>query len=132
LEEKEILENFPDYLKLFEESNKKGITFDQELTLYNKLGLQVERQLNPTIKGWAEYLQNHGPLSITVDATPPYGGTIHAIVLLAIFGEDSGLETKVIYADPADGKLYEKDFLEFLKMYEAKLSVDWPLQIVHF
>ena len=129
--EEEILKSYPYYLKLYKETDKRGLTFDEEIILYQQLGIETERQLNPTIKGWAEMICDYGPLSITIDARPPFG-TIHAILLLAIYGNESGLDTKVVYADPADGQLHTVDFLVFLKMYESKYAVDWPLQIIHF
>jgi hypothetical protein len=127
-----VLKAYPEYLQLFKEGNKSGITIAQELYLYKNLGVAIEKQLNPTIEGWAEYINTNGPLSITIDAKPPYGGTIHAIILTAIYGESTGLRTRIIYADPADGKLHDQDFLDFMKMYEAKSSVDWPIQIIQF
>ena len=129
--EKEILKAYPAYLRLFEEGETKGITIEQEKALYPLLGLSIEQQLNPTIKGWCEMIDKYGPLSITIDARPPYG-TIHAILILAIYGAETGLNTRVVYADPATGKILDENFLAFLKMYESKYSVDWPIQIIHF
>ncbi len=71
-------------------------------------------------------------MSITIDANPPFGGTIHSITLLGIYGENTGLNTNIVYADPADGRLHDINFLDFMKMYEAKRAVDWPIQIIHF
>lgn len=131
LREKAVLEDYPEYVHLFDSGATKGITVTQEIQLYTRLGLSIERQLNPTIKGWAEYITEHGPLSIIIVANPPFG-TVHAIILVGIYGADSGLNTRVVYADPADGKMHDIDFLDFMKMYEAKYSVDWPIQIIHF
>ena len=131
ISEEVILSPYDEYLEIYKNSGKAGITFKQEIALYQELGLETEKQLNPTIKGWTEMINTYGPLSITIDARPPFG-TIHAILILAIYGSENGLNTRVIYADPADGKLHEVDFLAFLKMYESKYSVDWPIQIIHF
>lgn len=129
--EEEILAPYSEYLEIYNNADKTGITFIQETALYHKLGLETEKQLNPTIKGWREMIENYGPLSITIDAKPPFG-TIHAILILAMYGNENGLDTKVTYADPSDGKIHEINFLIFLKMYESKYSVGWPIQIIHF
>lgn len=63
LGEEEVLQSYPEYLASFEKGNEKGITVKQEINLYTKLGLQIERQLNPTIHGWAEDISENGPLS---------------------------------------------------------------------
>lgn len=131
IDEMEILKPFAVYADIYKRSDKEGIKLNDEINLYQQLGLVVEKQLNPTIKGWAEMIDKYGPLSVTIDARPPYG-TLHAILVLGIYGKDTGLDTKIIYADPADGKIQEQDFLVFLKMYEAKYSVDWLIQIIHF
>lgn len=131
ISETKVLKPFPLYAGIYSRSDKEGIKLNDELVLYQQLGLVIEKQLNPTINGWAEMINEHGPLSVTIDARPPYG-TLHAIVVLGIYGKDTGLDTKIIYADPGDGKIYEQDFLVFLKMYEAKYSVDWLIQIIHF
>jgi hypothetical protein len=131
ISEETILKDDSLAYNVFKKSDRIGITSSQELILYNNLGLKIERQLNPSIQGWMEYLAS-GPLSITIDANPPYGGTVHAIVLLGLYGENTGLKTNILYADPADGQVHKVDFLEFMKMYEAKYSVDWPIQIIHF
>lgn len=129
--EKMLLSSYPRYLNLFKYGATMGIRIDEEIVLYDTLGLEIERQLNPSIKGWSEMIDSYGPLSITIDARPPFG-TIHAILMLGIYGADSGLDTRVVYADPAIGKINDENFLVFLKMYESKYSVDWPIQIIHF
>lgn len=131
ISEENILSPYNEYLEVYKNSDKAGITFKQEVALYQKLGLETEKQLNPTIKSWVEMIDTYGPLSITIDARPPFG-IIHAILILAIYGNENGLDTKVTYADPADVAIHEMDFLTFIKMYESKYSVDWPIQIIHF
>lgn len=128
--EKEVLQPYPKFLNIYNQSDKEGIRLQDELELYPQMGLGVEKQLNPTIKGWAEMIEKYGPLSVTIDAKPPIG-TIHAILILGIYGKITGLDTRIIYADPADGIMHNEDFLTFLKMYESKYSVDWLIQIVH-
>lgn len=120
------------YVDLYRQSTKMGISIRDEIALYEKAGLKIERQLNPSIQGWRDYLADYGPLSLTIDARPPFGGTIHALLLLAIQGNVNGTNTTIIYIDPADGLVHEKPFMDFLKMYEAKMSIDWPIQIIHF
>lgn len=129
--EKEVLAPYPKYLEIFKNGSTTGIRINEEIALYDTLDLKIERQLNPTIKGWCEMIEAYGPLSITIDARPPFG-TMHAILMLGIYGADTGLNTTVVYADPATGKIHNQNFLDFLKMYESKYSVDWPIQIIHF
>lgn len=131
ISEEELLAPYPEYLELFKHGDLKGISIEDEIRLYEKLGLSIERQLNPSIQGWAEMIDQFGPLSITIDAKPPFG-TIHAILILGIYGAKSGLNTRIVFADPVKGKIIDEDFLTFLKMYESKYSVDWTIQIIHF
>ncbi|HEV7333152.1 MAG TPA: papain-like cysteine protease family protein [Flavisolibacter sp.] len=119
------------YEQLYKDSETKGIAIDDEIALYEQAGLGIMRQLNPSIDGWAYYLEEYGPLSVTIDARPPYGGTIHAILVTGIYGKKDGSKTKISYIDPLTGKEQLQDFMGFMKMYEAKYSVDWKIQIIH-
>ena len=119
------------YSNLYNESAKEGIGFQDEIALYKKAGLELERQLDPSIKGWAAYLSDFGPLSITIDARPPFGGVVHALLIVGIQGSITGQHTTIVYVDPLDGQVHYEEFITFLKKYEAKYAVDWPIQIIH-
>ncbi|MGC4100947.1 papain-like cysteine protease family protein [Ferruginibacter sp.] len=127
ISEKEVLSPYPHYANLFSTGAANGIRVEEEIALYDSLGLAIERQQNPTIQGWCEMIDRYGPLSVTIDAHPPFG-TMHAILILAVYGANTGLHTTIIYADPATGTIHTEGFLIFMKMYESKYSVDWPIQ----
>ncbi|MGC4038711.1 MAG: papain-like cysteine protease family protein [Chitinophagaceae bacterium] len=120
------------FVQLYRQSATRGIGISDEIELYQKAGLTIMRQLDPSIEGWAEFIRNFGPLSLTVDASPPFGGTVHAILIVGIRGKTDGSNTTLYYIDPQDGELHTTPFMTFLKMYEAKFAVDWPIQIIHF
>ena len=120
------------YELLYEQSDVRGIPVHEEISLYQQAGLSIMRQLNPSIQGWAEFINNYGPLSITIDAAPPFGGTVHALLLVGIHGTLDGQRTTVYYIDPFDGELHQVPFMEFLRKYEAHFAVDWPIQVIHF
>lgn len=115
------------YLTLFQ--TNAGIMPKDEEALYNKVGLQIVKGLNPSIQGWYNLLKNHGPLSITVDADPP-NGTIHALVINGIKGDGTSSGTKITYVDPKDGLQHSLAFSQFIQLYEG--SSNWPLQIIHW
>lgn len=129
---RELLQRFdPRYLRIFDSAEITGITLENEISLYQSAGMDIMKQLNPSIKGWEEFLKEFGPLSVTIDASPPYGGTIHALLITGIFGRTDATNTKISYIDPLDGNEHLVDFSAFIKMYEAKYSVDWEIQIIH-
>jgi len=115
------------YVILFQ--TNAGIRPAEEKELYRMAKLTVIQGANPTIATWYNLLKNHGPLSITVDADPPYG-TIHALVVNGIKGDGSAEKTFIDYVDPADGKQYNLKFSDFIKLYEGAAS--WPLQIIYW
>jgi hypothetical protein len=119
------------YRALFAQSDKTGIGVRDEISLYEQANLEILQQLNPSIDGWEFNLREYGPLFVTIDARPPYGGTIHAILITGIYGRIDGHQTRISYIDPLDGLEREIDFMSFMRMYEAKYSVDWQIQIVH-
>lgn len=121
----------PKYVQLFDQSKTIGIELKDELELYKTAGIEVERQLNPSIEGWSDYLKEFGPLAVTIDARPPYGGTVHSILVTGIFGRKDAKKTSISFIDPKTGKEQLMDFMAFIKMYEAKYSVDWQIQIIH-
>ncbi len=128
-----VLQRYGDkFKKLYDRSDTAGILIQDEIELYKKAGIEIERQLDPSIEGWSEFIRDFGPLSITIDANPPYGGTVHALLIVGIYGAIDGQKTTIIYIDPSDGKIHSSPFMNFLKMYEAKFAVDWPVQIIHF
>jgi Papain-like cysteine protease AvrRpt2 len=87
----EIMRSFGTYyLNLYNKSSTQGIGIEDEVRLYQLAGLEIERQLDPSIKGWQAYLADFGPLSITIDARPPYGGTVHALLIVGIQGSITG------------------------------------------
>ena len=118
------------YTNLYDKSDEIGIGVDDEMALYKQAGLTIMQQLNPSIEGWESYLKEYGPLSVTLDANPPFGGTVHAVLITGIFGTVDGKHTDISYIDPLDGNEHIMKFMDFLKMYEAKYSVDWQIQIV--
>lgn len=118
------------YSDLLAQSETKGIEINDEIELYKKADLEIMRQLNPSIDGWESYLKEFGPLSVTLDANPPYGGTIHAVLVTGIYGRIDAQNTDISYIDPLDGKEHLINFMDFLKMYEAKFSVDWKIQVI--
>jgi hypothetical protein len=119
------------YHDLFIRSDKIGIGIDDEIALYQEANVEIMRQLNPSIDGWESFLRDYGPLSITVDANPPYGGTIHAILVTGMYGKKDASHTQISYIDPLDGKEYLIDFMKFVAMYEGPYSVDWQIQVIH-
>lgn len=122
----------PKYVGLYEDSfppKNLGISPSDEEAFYKALKLNVIKGLNPTIPGWKKLLNDHGPLSITVDADPGKG-FIHALVVTGIEGDGTAVGTIVTYIDPADGKKYAPSFANFLKLYEG--SANWPLQIIYY
>jgi hypothetical protein len=119
------------YQDLFIHSDTKGIGIDDEISLYKRANIEIMQQLNPSIVGWESFLKDYGPLSVTVDANPPFGGTIHAILVTGIYGRKDATKTEISYIDPLDGKEYLIDFMKFVPMYEAPHSVDWLIQVIH-
>lgn len=119
------------YAALYHQSRIHGISVEDEIELYGLANLEIMRQLNPSIDGWAQFINDYGPLSITIDSRPPEGGTIHALLLVGIRGTIDGQHTDVYYIDPLDGELHVVSFMEFLKKYEAHFAVDWPIQVIH-
>jgi len=122
----------PKYVGLYKDSfapKNRGISPSDEEAFYKALKLSVIKGLNPTIPGWKKLLDDHGPLSITVDADPGKG-FIHALVVTGIEGDGTATGTIVTYVDPADGKKYTPKFADFLKLYEG--SAHWPLQIIYY
>lgn len=122
----------PKYVGLYKDSfppKNLGISPSDEEAFYKALKLSVIKGLNPTIPGWKKLLDDHGPLSITVDADPGKG-FIHALVVTGIEGDGTATGTFVTYIDPADGKKHTPNFADFLKLYEG--SASWPLQIIYY
>ena len=98
--------------------------------MYKQADLTIIQQLNPSIEGRESYLKKHDPLSVALDANQPFGGKVHAVLITCIFGAVDGMHTDISYIDPLDGNEQIIKFTDFLKMYEAKYSVDWQIQIV--
>lgn len=119
------------YESLLARSAHEGISITDEIELYKKADLGIMRQLSPSIEGWEYFLQQYGPLSVTVDAKPPYGGTVHAILVTGIYGRKDATDTMLSYIDPLTGAESMVNFMVFIKMYEAKYSVDWQIQVIH-
>jgi hypothetical protein len=116
-----------EYVTIFKSGD--GISSTKEEALYKKIPLKVIKGLNPSIALWKDILEKKGPLSVTVDADPGKK-LIHALVITGLKGDGTPAKTRIIYIDPADGTEYEKNFVDFLKLYEG--SASWPLQIIHW
>lgn len=119
------------YQDLLRQSDQQGIQLKDELTLYKIAHIDIMQQLNPSIDGWAAYLKDYGPLSVTIEANPPFGGTVHAILVTGIYGRKDASHTLISYIDPLDGREHLIDFMQFIPMYEGKYSVDWLIQVIH-
>jgi hypothetical protein len=129
----EVVKRFGNkFQSLYNNSESIGIAIEDEFQLYERAGLKIMQQLSLSIEGWEYYLRECGPLSVTIDANPPYGGTIHAILVTGIYGRRDASNTMLSYIDPLDGKEHLIDFKKFIQMYEAKYSVDWLIQVIYF
>jgi hypothetical protein len=106
----------------------QGISPADEAAFYQAIGLLVIQGQNPTIQSWGDMLQQHGPLSVTVDAKPSQG-FIHALVVTGLDGDGTADNTIVTYIDPDGGQKKDVFFSDFLKLYEG--SAKWPLQIIY-
>jgi hypothetical protein len=115
------------YLTLF--NDDRGIEADIEAEFYTDANMKVIPQFNPSIQGWYELLKDHGPLSITVDSSPPQL-TYHALVIIGLEGDGNPSRTIVKYIDPGDGNKHELIFSDFINLYEG--SSTWPNQIIHW
>jgi hypothetical protein len=105
-----------------------GISRSDEKAFYAALGLSIVQGLNPTIEGWGELLEQHGPLSVAVDANPGQG-FIHALVVTGLDGDGTAQDTIISYVDPDGGVKKQVWLHDFFDLYKG--SVNWPLQIIY-
>jgi predicted chitinase len=114
----------------------EGLSGQEKPQFLQQAGLVAEPPVNPSIDGWAQMLQNYGPVWITTDEGTGLGyWAVHARVLTGIHGDGTEPGTMLDITDPGTGTSYQENFATFITKFEHEATtpnVPLRIQIVHW
>lgn len=115
-----------------------GLMANEKEDFIASLDMLAEGPANYLLESYISWLEQYGPLWVTLDANGGKGFSPHAVILFGIQGNPSINPDKVVFSfiNPTDGKNFSKTFTEF-RIYYEQMVTDNPsnslfVQVVRF
>jgi hypothetical protein len=117
--------------------NNQTLRASEKEDLLDELDLRGEPPMSYAARGLLELLRQYGPLWVTTDEDPSKNFSIHARIVIGMYGDGSPDGTFLRIVDPAGGRQYDESFATFARKFEEEArdtDAASPLrvQVVHF